>query len=239
MRYFVFISRITETDVRDDCDRYNSLEKDSEENFNTQPIPLLLLPKNDKLPLNTNLFREPNNYLAPSRRNFEINKNNEYNSRYIALMPTKIHPYEILKTKDYDHSLEVPARYHNLLATKKTDSINQYPSNEYSEEYENLSDFSHEESISQLNEEAYTSRSEQYDSASIECNESDYESEEKEDEEYRDISEDIGEHLETTNQIGFNHEMLLLLPWNENKRQRRDINEQTDQVKREVNIFTM
>ncbi|XP_012223139.1 repetitive organellar protein [Linepithema humile] len=235
---------LTRTDARDgsDCDRYYS-KKDSEEKFSTQPIPLLLLPKN-KFPLNTNLFQKSKNYLASLRRNFNMNENDEkkYKSKYIFFTPTKnMYPYEMLKTKNYDNSLEhseVPARCHNQypLTTKITDSINQYPSvEEYSEKSEDFSDFLHKDTGSISDEEIYTSKSEQDASASIEYNESDYELE-KEDEEYRDMSKEIDKSLETKNQIRFNNrEMFFLLPWNhESKRHRRDINKRTDQVKREV-----
>jgi len=222
------------------------LKEDSEGKFRTQPGLLSLLTKNDEFPLNTNLFRKSKNYLASSRRNFEINKNDEkkYNSKYIALVPTykNIYPYEMLKTKDYDNSperFEIPARCHNqyLFMKKITDSINQYPSDEYSEEFEELSDFSRKNAENILDEEIDTSKSEQEASTSIECNESDYELE-KEDEDYRDVTEGIDKSLETKNPIFDNREIFFLRPWNhENKRHRRNINERTDQVKSEVNIF--
>lgn len=178
-----------------------------------------------------------------------MNENDEkkYESRYIALTPTKnIYPYEMLKTKEYDNSMEhseIPAKYYNQypFTTKITDSINQHQSsNEYSEEFGDLSDIFRKDAESISDEEVYTSKSEQDASASIEYNKSDYELE-KEDEEYRDTSEEIDKSLETKDQIRFdNREMFFPLPWHqENKRHRRDINEHTKQIKREVNIFLM
>lgn len=211
--------------------------------FSDNPSAIYLLTKKD-IPLSSSLFRRSKNYLITSKRDFEVNHENEKeHESNITLIPIKIkNIYEMLYVKNNDDLLEhfdISAQWNdqNVLG-KISNSMNKYLDDVASEEfeYEDLSNLQRE-STENISYEDSTCKTEQDVSVGVS------EAESEKDERYEITSDEIDQYLKIKTQVRSNErKMFLLLPWrNMKKRQlkqtKNEINEDTVKIKQEVNIF--
>ncbi|KYN08390.1 Heparanase [Cyphomyrmex costatus] len=208
--------------------------------FDTKPMTVYLLTKNNKSSNVSRIYRSKN-YSVFSRKDF-VNQQNQkkYNLNYITLTPIPIeikNILEILDTKTNDDSTEsfeisqwddqnVLEEILDLI----TEQLNDKTLEEF--EYEDPSNLQSENSEIILHEENYMYENKQ----DVTANDSEIESEE--DEKYKITNDEINKFLKMENQIGSKCEMFLLLSWeNVNIRQQRQIKSEIDEdiaeIKRE------
>ncbi|KAG5345537.1 HPSE Heparanase, partial [Acromyrmex charruanus] len=195
--------------------------------FDTQPIKIYLLTKNDRSS-NTGL------------KDFEVNQQNqkEYDLNYITLTPNEIkNIFEILNTKSNDDStkfFEILQWDDQYVLEAILNSMTKYLNDKTSEEfeYEDPSNLQSENSEIVLDEENYINENKH-----VTAKDSEIELEKNE--QYKITNDEINKFLKIKNQIGSKPGMFLLLPWRNVKiRQQRqiknEVNEDLPEIKREV-----
>ncbi|XP_011058189.1 PREDICTED: uncharacterized protein LOC105148258 [Acromyrmex echinatior] len=207
--------------------------------FDIQPMKICLPTKNGRSS-NAGLYQKLKNYLISSRKDFEVNQQNqkEYDLNYITLTPIEIkNIFEILNTKNNDDStkffeiLQWDDQYVlEAILNSMTEYLNDKTSEEF--EYEDPSNLQSENSEIFLDEENYINENKQ------DVNAKDSEIELEKNEQYKITNDEINKFLKK-NQIESKPGMFLLLPWKNVKiRQQRqiknEINKDQSEIKREV-----